>query len=268
MSADRRSLKSGVAPAGDAFFMPVAPPAFLLLLFALSAPFWLAAAFITPTLPGRLPFSALTALLPLAAALILTARRDGKAGVARFVRRLADARGLLRPRTLALALLLFPAIVALAHGAAWFLSPAAVAPSSVALLLLLVPVFLVFAIGEEAGWSGVMTEPLVDRFGSVVGGLMLGGLWAAWHVVPFVQTGQSAGWIAWQSAYTVLARMILVWLYVRSGRSIAATALAHAAYNLAWIAVPTNGSHYDPAAMAIVTAIAAAILFARRPARN
>jgi membrane protease YdiL (CAAX protease family) len=234
--------------------------AFLALTTALSTPFWaLGGASGRELLPG-LPLSALMTVCPLAAAAILTQRRAGRAGVTALLGRALDARRIPSPTWYLPALLLNPGVAALVYG--WQrargvpVSPfeaTLVAASGLALL------FLVAAVGEEVGWSGYAFDPLVRPWGPLGAGLGLGALWAAWHLIPYAQAGRSGEWIAWQCVKTVASRMLIGWLYTRTGGSVFATVLFHASDNLSVFLFPQAGSHYDPRATAIILGGVAAL---------
>jgi membrane protease YdiL (CAAX protease family) len=74
-------------------------------------------------------------------------------------------------------------------------------------------VFSVGAIGEEVGWSGYVINPMQNRMGALKASIILGSVWAIWHVVPYIQTNNIAAWIAWQCLNTVGLRVLIVWLY-------------------------------------------------------
>lgn len=63
-------------------------------------------------------------------------------------------------------------------------------------------------------------------------GLVLGVVWALWHVIAMVEAGQSPAWIAWSCLDMVGTRVLMVWLYNNTGRSVFAVALYHAIANL------------------------------------
>jgi membrane protease YdiL (CAAX protease family) len=232
--------------------------AFLALTTALSTPFWvLGRASARQLLPG-LPLSALMAVCPLTAAALLTHRRQGREGVTALLGRAVDMERIPSPAWYLPALLLNPAVVAAVYR--WQRLGGVPAPpfeASVAKVGALALVFLVAAVGEEAGWSGYALDPLLRRWGPLGAGLALGALGAAWHLIPYLQAGRSRGWIAWQCAKTVASRVLIVQLYTRAGRSVGATVLFHASDNLSVFLSPRAGSHYDPRATAIILTIAA-----------
>ncbi len=67
------------------------------------------------------------------------------------------------------------------------------------------------------------------------------------------------GWIAWKCLETLAARVLIVWLYNNTGRSLYAAVLFHAVSNVSVSLFPNDGSHYDPAVVGVLTAVAAGI---------
>lgn len=232
--------------------------AFLALTTALSTPFWvLGRASARQLLPG-LPLSALMAVCPLGAAALLAHRRSGREGVMALLDRAVDMQRIPSPAWYIAALLLNPVVAAAVYG--WQrLGGVPVPPfeARAAEVSALALVFLVAAVGEEAGWSGYALDPLLRRRGPLGAGLALGALGAAWHIIPYLQAGRSREWIAWQCVKTVASRVLTVQLYTQAGGSVCATVLFHASDNLSVFLSPRAGSHYDPRATAILLTIAA-----------
>jgi hypothetical protein len=113
-------------------------------------------------------------------------------------------------------------------------------------LAILTLVFLLTSACEEAGWTRFLTATLTARWSLLTTGLAVGAMWAALHVIPYVQAGRSWSWVAWQCAFTVAFRLIIVSaVAVLDGSWLAAVAL-HAAYDVTWALFPVDGSHYDP----------------------
>ncbi len=239
------------------------PLKFFSLVFALSLPFWLAGSFTAVQwLPG-LPVSSLMFVCPAAAALIFVYRENRAAGVAALLRRSFDYQRIAPKIWYAPAVLLMPALVAVSYGLMRWMglrlpTPRFPLPASAAMLL----AFLIAAFGEELGWSGYITGPMRDRWNALQTGILLGLVWAAWHLVPYWQAHRSPAWIAWQCLFTVAARVLLVWLYSNGGESVFAAALCHATANAGVFQFPFDGSDYDPRFTAPVTALAAAVVTA------
>lgn len=237
---------------------------FLALVFVLSIPFWiLETAYPIQLLPG-LPLSALGVLAPTLAALILVYKNERLAGVLQLLRRSFDFKRIKNGFWFLAILLINPLITLLAYGAIRIADPSLPYPGPLTPGIL--PIFIFFFIGalaEEIGWSGYATEPLLRRYGTLVTGLALGLVWAVWHFIPLMQAQRSPEWIAWWSLGTVLLRMIMTWLYSRSGGSVFAAAIFHALINLCWQLFPNNGSFYDPRVFGLITfAFAVVILIA------
>lgn len=219
----------------------------------LSAPFW-ALAYLAPIelLPG-LPISALGTFNPGLAALALSLWADGAAGARRLLSRIFDFGRIKNAGWWSVSLLAFPFIALLSY---FILQTRAYDPALTPLdwkIAVLFLVFLIFAFGEELGWAGYATEPLIARFGFLKASLILGTVWAIWHYIPLLQVHRSWDWIAWWSLITIGSRIIMVWLYTRGGKSVASNALFHAMINLSWQYFPLNGSRYDPHIFGLVT---------------
>jgi membrane protease YdiL (CAAX protease family) len=120
--------------------------------------------------------------------------------------------------------------------------------------------FFAGALCEELGWSGYVIDPMQDRWGAFRAGVLLGLVWAAWHVIPLMQAHRSSPWIAWWCLGTVTTRVLMVWLYNNTGRSVFGAALFHASLNVAWQLFPIHGSEYDPRVTGLIVAVAAAFV--------
>ncbi|MCC2334970.1 CPBP family glutamic-type intramembrane protease [Cellulomonas wangsupingiae] len=159
------------------------------------------------------------------------------------------------------AAVLMPAVVVLSTRA-----PAGTPdPLPVGGVLALVAVFLVSAALENAGWSAFALPRMALLATPLVTGVLIGVFWALWHVVPYAQGGHSASWIAGQCVFTVVLRVLLVQLSVRSGNLMWPAVVAHASYNVAWAASPGAGTAYDPWVASAWTAAAALALLATAP---
>ncbi len=238
--------------------------AFFALAFALAAPFWVLGAIVAPPagVPMSLPVSSLSVVTPLLAAAILTFRRDGARGIGGLLRRALDLRRL-RPRWLAATVLLMPTVAVAAYALLWVAGrplPDPVIPLLTAPVLF--GLFFLTALGEETGWTGFAIDPMLARWGALRASLLLGVVWAAWHVPLFLQQGNGLGYLAGQAFVLVVTRVLLVWLYVNGGRSVLAAIVAHAMMNVSDALFPNDGSAYDPVPIAVVTiAVVALVTF-------
>ncbi len=237
------------------------PLRFFLLVFVLSLPFWLAGTLTSFQLLPALPVSALMFVCPGAVAAILIYRENKSAGVKEWLWRAFDFKRVKAKIWYVPIILLMPCIMVLSYGAIRLMGVPLPAPSfSVGTLLALFVAFFIGALGEELGWSGYTIDPLQERFGALGGALLLGLGWAVWHYVPLLQVHRSLEFIAWWSLSTVAYRVIIVWLYNNTGKSVFVATLFHTMIDLTWQLFPINGSHYDPRVTGLITTIVAVIV--------
>ena len=90
--------------------------------------------------------------------------------------------------------------------------------------------------------------------------MLLGVVWATWHIIPLVQADRSWTWIAAWCLSTVTQRVLIVWIYNNTGKSVLGAILFHAMSNLGWQLFPIHGSHYDPRVTGLILALAAALV--------
>ena len=240
------------------------PLTFFVLVFVLALPFWLLGALaggLTKALPINLPITALGFVCPMTAAVILRYREQQSRGVKQLLGRVFDLKRTRQKLWYVPAILFMPIIMVLSYVV---LRLRGVPLPEPYIPLLAIPIFfLVFfigAIGEEVGWSGYAIDPLQDRWGAFIASLILGGVEAIWHLVPYIQTHISPAWIAWQSMRTVGFRVLIVWLYNNTGKSVFVAILFHTMFNVSEFLFPNYGSHYDPASTVILITITAAIV--------
>jgi hypothetical protein len=237
------------------------PLKFFLLVFALSMPLWLIGAVASLQLLPGLPVSSLMAFCPLIAASILVYREGKLTDVIELLKRSFDYRRIRAKVWYVPTVFLMPGIAVLAYGLMrWLHFPLPAPQFSVLSTLGMFLAFFVAAIGEEVGWTGYAIDPMQDRWNALRASILLGVVWAAWHIVPFVQADRSPTWIAWQCLTLAASRVLLVWLYNNTGKSVFAVALCHAMINVSWQLFPIHGSHYDPRITGLITALAAVIV--------
>ena len=236
---------------------------FFVLVFRLSIPFWILGAYIDlkGIIPINLPISALMLLCPMAAAIILTWKKDSIRGVILLLKCIFDFKKIQNRIWYLPFLLLIPTIMLLAFGVMHALQipiPKQNMPLIDAVLLFLL--FFISAIGEEVGWTGYVTDPLQNRFGTLKAALIIGTIWAIWHIIPFMQAHRTPIWIFWQCVGTIALRIIIVWLYNNTHKSLFAAILCHATINMSVYGFPNYGSHYDPFYFGIILILIASII--------
>ncbi len=221
--------------------------AFFVLAFALGVPFWVAGETTRVQLLPGLPVAALIFICPGLAALILAFRENRTAGIHALLSRTFDYRRIEAKAWYIPILLLMPAVMALSYALMRRLGVAV--PTlrfSVLRTITLLVVFFLAALGEELGWSGYAIDPMQERWSALRASILLGLFWAVFHYIPLAEAHRSLGWIAWWSLFTIAFRVLIVWIYNNTGRSVFGAAVFHATFNITWQLFPTNGSFWDP----------------------
>lgn len=195
-----------------------------------------------PMLPWAIPMPLLG---PTLSALLVTYAAEGKPGLLRFLRRLVLWRVGIQWYLFAIF-----GILALAWGSYLIVpeSRAAFQFPDPAAMLTFVGMYagmLIFAgpLFEEIGWRGFALSRLQQRWGPLVGSLILGVLWAFWHTPLFLLVpgydgaGEGliniaiafAGFAFWVICFTI----ILTWVFNNTQGSILLAVLVHN-YNAAY----------------------------------
>jgi Type II CAAX prenyl endopeptidase Rce1-like len=118
--------------------------------------------------------------------------------------------------------------------------------------------FFIGALGEELGWSGYITDSLQKRWGALGASVLLGLVWAAWHVVPHMQAHRSVAWMGWYALLTVATRVVMVWIFNNTGKSVFGAAVFHAMLNLSWFLIPDE--YFDPRIEGLIITFVAVIV--------
>ena len=101
--------------------------------------------------------------------------------------------------------------------------------------------------GEEIGWRGFMLQRLAERMGSAWASLLVGVIWAAWHLPMFFMRGGDMVGLSFPVFVLMVTALSvsLAWLYWRTGGSLLLTMIMHAAINNTAVIVPSQ-SPADP----------------------
>ncbi|HUX21664.1 MAG TPA: CPBP family intramembrane glutamic endopeptidase [Spirochaetia bacterium] len=96
-------------------------------------------------------------------------------------------------------------------------------------------------LAEEIGWRGFALPRLQSRYGSLPGTLLLGGVWAFWHLPDFLTTAQRGGPGSGLSllyinlpifvVMVVAMAVIFTWVFNNTGGSLFIAMLLHASIN-------------------------------------
>lgn len=197
---------------------------------------------ISPSSPLGIVLILLGAFAPSIAALTVTARAEGKSGVLALLRRVAKwqvaGRYYIFALTFTVAIKLTAAVIIRAATGAW--------PHFGAEPLILIPFAIAISTpvqaGEEIGWRGYALPRLASRFGLAWASLILGVIWAMWHLPQFfIRGGDSYGQSFVVFSVGVVAfSVVLAWLYWRTNGSLLLSMLLHAAYNNSKDVVPST----------------------------
>ena len=112
---------------------------------------------------------------------------------------------------------------------------------SLVLIPLAIAVSTPFQAGEEIGWRGYALPRLAARFGLARASLLLGVIWACWHLPQFYIAGADTyhqSFLVW-SLQVVAGSVAFAWLYARTGGSLLLVMLLHAAINNSKDIVPS-----------------------------
>jgi membrane protease YdiL (CAAX protease family) len=177
---------------------------------------------------GYMPLAMLGIFGPMAAAVILTARREGRAGVRALFWPLAQFRVPARWYFVALVL------PALGLSAGLYALSLAGYGGDVVLFpgperLVVIPVI---AVAEEVGWRGYALPHLQRRHGPFVASVILGVVWALWHIPMFLAVGIPMSLMPLMIFHFVAGSLVFTWIWNRSGGSLLLVVLAHAALHL------------------------------------
>lgn len=216
------------------------------------------------------PFTAVLSIVGLALpAFLVTAATDGRAGVRDLLQRLLRWRvrfhwyfitlfGLLAT-TLVASIPFLGEVPLEALVQKWTLLFTVYLPG------VLVP-FVLINLWEELAWTGYMQHTLQERHGPVLASVMVAPLFALIHLPAFFVTG----WISDErmplsqfsavlvqigimAVFAVFLRILIMWLYNGTGRSVLLVALFHSAFNM------TNGQKITPELLLLPETLASLI---------
>jgi membrane protease YdiL (CAAX protease family) len=134
---------------------------------------------------------------------------------------------------------------------------------SASLLIFILPFFIFDALtnGEEMGWRGYVLPRLQAKHSALVSSLILGVVWAFWHIPKFLMPGNTSSFGLFM--VKILAEAIFyTWLYNNTGGSLLLTTIFHAAGNTAGAFLPMANTVSGENLNVLVIAIALEILIA------
>ncbi|WP_054848262.1 CPBP family glutamic-type intramembrane protease [Methanoculleus chikugoensis] len=89
------------------------------------------------------------------------------------------------------------------------------------------------AVGEELGYTGYATDPMQARYTALTASIIIGLVHAVWHFPSMLSMGMSPGLFLWGGGVilAVSFRILTVWIYNNTGKSVFAAILFHAMTN-------------------------------------
>jgi len=187
------------------------------------------------TLPVE-PFQILGSLAgPTLSAVILTAGLEGRNGLRTFFKRYYQWRaglvwwlivlfGILAALNILAAILISPAVIT-----EFFRNFGLILPTY---LITLIAGVILGPLGEEPGWRGFALPRLQERYGLLWGSILLGGLWALWHVPGYAGGWMETGFPALLT-YCIGFTIFATWIYNHTRGSILLMILLHSSSNAA-----------------------------------
>jgi CAAX protease family protein len=176
-------------------------------------------------------FALLALFGPTLAAIIVSGAAEGRSGVGMLLRRLFLWRASIAWYAVAIGVPLVVAIAAL--GVQSLDAGTPFAPSTGTPIALMV-VLAMLVVGEEIGWRGFALPHLQMRNNGLTASLILGVLWAGWHLANGTIPGLQAYWFGFPAfLFFVVAQTILfTWLSNHTGGSVLLAWIFHACINV------------------------------------
>lgn len=176
---------------------------------------------------------------PSIAAFAMTAFSEGRSGVRALWRRFWNRN--LSIRWLLVSLLILPALALAVNlvsraldGQAYPILASAIQPGMVmAIVTQFLVAFIFNGLSEEFGWRGYALPHLQARWSALTSSLILGVIWAAWHLPVFFIPGtplyQTDFW-TW-APWIILSSVFYTWIFNNTKGSVLAAVLLHAMMN-------------------------------------
>lgn len=177
---------------------------------------------------------------PLVASLFLSYKENGKNGIKNLLRKGKDYT--FKKQWWAVILLLFPGLIFVAYAISVFVNDF-IPVSEAKGMYWFIPFifFLVLAtsgpLQEEFGWRGYVLPRLQAKYSPFISSLILGVIWAAWHLPQFLVPPEKTGMFyvtpIWSFILTIISTSIIfTWVYHHTNGSILAMLLLHTQMNL------------------------------------
>lgn len=224
------------------------PLLFFVLAFAIAWLFWIPLIFVPALSPFSFIITVCGAFGPTLAAFILSYRKDGIDSVKQLLRRGIDYK--IGWKWYIPILLIYPICIFGAFGLAMIISGRSVEffdinliGTGIFMLIIMIPIMLPGGpINEEFGWRGYALDRLQAKWNALGSSLILGVIWAVWHLPLFFVDGMSQNLLL---VYVpIVAALFFVqvptftilytWLHNNTEGSVFVAILFHAIWNAAF----------------------------------
>jgi len=249
---------------------------FFLIVYGLNAIMWVLSTIFHPEQPTSFTDPSVlfwvlvvvpAAIGPTLAAFLITAFTEGKLGVKALWRRFWNR--YLSFKWLLVTLLCYEALRLAANLVARAIDgqPYPIFDTSTPLWMIIplfIGAFISSGMGEEFGWRGYVLPRLQAKWNALTSSIVLGLLWAAWHIPAFIIPNVSPlyqrnfwEWLPMVLLYT----FIFTWIFNNSKGSVLAAALLHAAMNTSVVLLPTYTSLWYYYGILLLAVILIVIIF-------
>lgn len=246
------------------------PLKFFLLVYGLSIPLWIIETMIdVKGLPLNIPITDIVAAFtPLIAACILVNKEEGSSGVKKLLKRIFDF-SRIKQKAWYMPVIFLPLLMFLLIYVVMYLMKLPL-PIKLHIPFLSIPflfvLFFIGAVGEEVGYMGYTVDPMQERWSAVSTSIIIGLPWAIWHYPSIIQQGHNLIWIAWGTLGTVAVRVLIVWIYNNTRRSLFACILFHTLLNVGRTQFPKDDTHnplvdFPDVHYSIIAIIAVIVIF-------
>ncbi|MHA1206537.1 MAG: CPBP family glutamic-type intramembrane protease [Candidatus Hodarchaeales archaeon] len=224
------------------------PWQFFALAYAITWLFWIPLIVFKELAPIGFPMMVMGAFGPTFAAIILSYQKDGIESVKQLLKRGLEFR--IGKKWYIPVLLLNPVIIFVGFGATMVISGQpevlfdfTLLGTAIITFIVMLPIMLPGGpINEEFGWRGYALDRLQTKWNALVSSLILGVIWALWHLPLFFVEGMSQNILL---VYVPIAALLFfvqvptftilyTWLHNNTGGSILVAILFHLTWNAAF----------------------------------
>ena len=217
---------------------------FLFLVLLFSIPFYIWGA-IAPVngIPFGLPISFLMIFVPFTLSIIYQWKDRGMQGIRGLFLAIFDIKKI-KGWSLLFSLFCMPIVLFLSY--IWMQILKMPLPGEIVFPIKDIPLmallYFLGAIPEEFGWTYILTEPITKQTNPIIAGVIIGGIWAVWHIIPW-SWAHPVWWIMGMILLDILMRIGMILSYLHGGRSLFSALVFHVMINISMGVFPNYGSH-------------------------